>query len=336
VPNTYLKPQQYIQLTLAEQYRQSRLQGIITPFSGENFVGSLNDTLIYKTKPVTIARDYEFRVRTRPIVFDEIYRNQLPLTIDQHMTVGNRWTDEERKFDLQNMRREIAEPMGEAMATRFDSKILARLLSADWAVTNLNINAANYPGDTGALKAAMEIKAKLDKVGTPGPNGRYLILGANAFLWFITSKAIQLYDPAQALTVFRQGVFGRIAGFDVVDGTQLVDENAIIALHPSWAVLSTAAPENPESLKFSERATVRGISARLAAQYDMDYASDRLLLNTFWGVNEIKDQFQRHTAQTAAAANDGSEAGDVIVQDGRTLFTNKNVRGGRGTFTPAA
>lgn len=335
MPNTYLPAQQYINLTLAELYKRQNLSGLITPFSGEQFVGTKNDTLLYRTKGVTIARDYEFRTRHQPIVFDEIYRNELPVTIDQHMTVANKWTDEERKFDITSIRREIAGPMAEAMVERFDGKILTRLQSADWAVTDLDIDktalVAAHGADQAALAGAMNLKRKLDAVGTP--RDRYLILGSNAFMFFSLSPAVLKYDTAQALTVFRQGVFGKIAGFEIVDGTDIIGDNDIIGLHPSWAVLANAAPENPESLNFSVRGSYGGYSARLAAQYHLPWASDALLLNTFWGISEIKDQYQRHSAASAAAANDGSSKGDIVIEDGKTKFTQKNARGGKGTFS---
>ena len=154
------------------------------------------------------------------------------------MTVGNRWTDEERKFDLTNFRTEIAAPMAEAMVRRFDGKILAALKVADWAVTDLNVveGAAGTENDQTVLKQALRLKAKLDAKGTPR-QGRRLVLGANPYLYFAGSKATLAYDPAQARSVYQQGVYGSIAGFDVVDGTQILGENEIIAVHPSWAVL---------------------------------------------------------------------------------------------------
>lgn len=333
--NTYLPAQTYINLVLAELYQQTNLAGLITPYNGDNnFVGTLNDTLIYRTRGVTIARDYEFRVRTKPIIFDEVYRNQLPIKIDQHMTVGNRWTDEERTFDAPRIRSEIAAPMAEAMVTKFDAKIQAALLNANWAVTNLDVaapSAANEQ-DNSALKAALGIQAKLNAAGTP-KRGRVLVLGANAFQYFAASKSLKVYDPAQANTVFRQGVAGQIAGMEIFDGTAIVDDNDIIAVHPSWGVLANVAPANSESLAFCVRASAGGYAARLASEYDLSYASDRLLLNSFWGISEIRDQYARHTQATATAANDGSSKGDIIIEDGRTKFTGLNARGGRGVFS---
>lgn len=333
MPNTYLKPEERVNLVLAALQRVGNLTNLITPFNGDNFVGALNDTLVYTTKGITKARDYEFRTRTRPIVFDEIYRTKLPISIDQHMTVGNRWTDEEEKFDRNSFAREIALPMAEAMRDRFDVKVLARLQAADWAVTSLDFTAAELAADNGALKVGLRLKSQLDAVGTPA-NGRYLVLGANAFLALASSPGVLKYDPSQANTVFRRGVFGTVAGFEIVDGTLFMGENDVVAVHRSWAVLANAAPENPQGAVWSANASAFGYAARMLLDYDVDYASDRALLNSFWGISEINDQYARHTQQTANAANDGSEKGDVIIEDGKPKTTGKNVRGGKGTFTP--
>lgn len=335
--NTYLPSQTYINLTLASLLEQESLSGLVTPFDGDRFRTTVDDTLIWRTKPVTVARDYEFRTRTRPIVFDEVYRNTLSITLDSHMTVGNKWTSEEKTLDMTSLRREIADPMAEAMVTRFNRKILTAIQNADWAVTDLNVDAAAletaYGPERAALAAATLIKTKLDRVGTP--KQRYLVLGANAYMWFALSPAVTKYDPAQALSVFRQGILGTIQGFEIVDGTDIIGENDILAVHPSWAVLPTLAPDMPEEYGFGARGTVGGrFAARYVSKYDINYDTDRLLLSSFWTVAEIKDQYARHTAQTAANANDGSEKGDVIIEDGKTKFTGKNARGGKGTFTP--
>lgn len=335
--NTYLKPEQHVQLVLAELYKAERLSGLVTPFDGNNFVGAKNDQLIYKFPGVTIARDYTWRTRVAPIIYDQIARGSLAIKIDQHMYTANRWTDEERKFDMVSWQREIAAPMATAIQERFDMKILAAIQAADWAVTDLNIvrpNAANEK-DNSVLVEALKLKAKLDAAGTP-QQGRRLVLGANAFQWFASSPSVLKYDPAQALTVFRRGVFGTVAGFDIVDGTLIIGADDVLALHPSWAVLANAAPELPESLNYKVRANWGGYSMRLIADYDKDFLSDALIANTFWGISEIKDQLQRHTTASAATANDGSSKGDPVVVDGEVQFTGKNVRGGKGTYSVAA
>lgn len=332
--NTYLKTEKRIQLALAELYRRANFSNLVTRIDGNGFVGALNDTLWYETKGVTKARDYEWRKRTRPIIFDEIYRNKLPIKLNKHMTQGVKFTSEEEKFDLESYRRDILVPQVEAIADRFDSKVVTALLAADWAVTDLVIDATGDPQGDRALVQALRVKRRLDAVGTP-QNGRQLIAGANAFSWLAASNALQKYDPAQAQTVFRQGVFGRIAGMDLVDGSQILDDNDIRVVHPTWAVLANASPVVPDGVPWGIRGRYQGWDLRLVRQYDINYDTERSLASTFWGVSEIKDQYARYDKTNIGTATDGSEVGDIIIVDGETTFTNKNVRGGKGSFIPA-
>lgn len=332
--NTYLKTEKRIQLALAELYRRANFSNLVTRIDGNGFVGALNDTLWYETKGVTKARDYEWRKRTRPIIFDEIYRNKLPIKLNKHMTQGVKFTSEEEKFDLESYRRDILVPQVEAVVERFDAKVVAALLAADWAVTNLAIVATGDPNGERALAQALNVKRKLDAAGTPA-NGRQLVAGAEVFNWLANSAALQKYDPAQAQTVFRQGVFGRIAGMDLVDGSQILGDNDFRVVHPSWAVLGNASPVVPDGVPWGIRGRYNGWDLRIVRQYDINYDTERSLVSTFWGVSEIKDQYARYTSATIGTATDGSEVGDIIIVDGETTFTGKNVRGGSGVFTPA-
>jgi hypothetical protein len=335
VPNIYLKTEQRIQLALAELYRRANFSNLVTRFDGNAFIGALNDTVHYTLKGVTKARDYEWRTRTQPIVFDEIYRTKLNIVLNQHMTQGVKFTSEEEKLDLTSYRREILVPQVEAVAERFDSKITTALRAADWEITDLALVATGDAEGASALRQALAIKARLDGQGTPA-NGRRLIAGANPFAWLAASDALQKYDTEQAQTVFRRGVFGRIAGMDLVDGSQDLDENEFIVAHPSWAVMANLAPDVPAGAAWGARDTYEGWSLRVVRQYDINYDVDRSLVSTFWGLTEVKDQYARHTTASAASANDGSEKGDIIVVDGAPTFTGKNVRGAKGTFVPSA
>ena len=70
-------------------------------------------------------------------------------------------------------------------------------------------------------------------------------------------------------------------------------------------------------------------------QYSLDYLTERSVVSTFTGITEVKDQYARHTTNSANAANDGSVAGDPIIVDGEPTFTGKNVRGASGTYQAA-
>lgn len=341
MPNTYYKTPERIALAVARLHQKANFSNLITRINGERFVGALNDRLDWQLPGLTIARDYTWRDRISPIIFDEIARAKGQVKLDTHVYNGIRFTDEEEKLDLTSYASEILFPQVDAVASRLDGKTMTAMQNADPAVTTLTLGpAAANPGNDGVadpkgenlLRQALAVKAACDAAGMPD-SGRYLLAGADTFSYAAGSAALQKYDSSQAQTAFRQGVFGRIANMELVDGTAVLPDTDFIVLHPSWGVLANVAPSVPPSVYWGARQTYQGHSLRVVRQYDVDYLSDRSVVSTFTGISEVKDQYARHTAQTAADANDGSQAGDPIVVDGELQLTGKNVRIAYGTFT---
>lgn len=343
MPNTYVKTPKRIALALARLHQKANYSNLITRIGGEQFVGALNDRLDYELPGLTIARDYTWRDRIDPIIFDEISRAKGQVKLDTHVYSGNRFTDEEEKLDLDSYALQILFPQVDAVASRLDGKVVAAMLAADPAVTNLKIGpdstvpgvgSVDDPDGKSVLRQALAIKAACDAAGMPD-QGRYLLAGANAFSYLVGSEALLKYDLTAATTAFRQGVFGRIANMDVADGTAVLDDNKFVVLHPTWGVLANVAPSVPRGVAWGARQTYKGWDLRVIRDYDPNYLSDRSIVSTFTGITEIKDQYARHTTATAAAANDGSSAGDPIVTNGELTLTGKNVRIAFGDFVAA-
>jgi hypothetical protein len=68
----------------------------------------------------------------------------------------------------------------------------------------------------------------------------------------------------------------------------------------------------------------------------MDFDRNGQVIHTYWNIEQIKDDIQRHTRESAASANDGSVAGDPVITNDALVLTNKNARMAKGTFTPDA
>src|SRR5690606_5791192 len=120
-------------------------------------------------------------------------------------------------------------------------------------------------------------------------------------------------------------------------GSDLVGDNDIFVIHPSWNVLANASPYVPDGVAWGARQTYSGWSLRVVKDYDVNYLTDRSVVNTFWGLNPIEDEPQVHTTSSATTAGNGFEAGDPVVdEDGLLTLTGKNVRGLKAVFTPPA
>ena len=340
IQKPFLDPQKRVDLAVADIARRVKYSGLVTVIDGEQFAGTTDGNgkpqIWYETEAVTVARDYEFGTRNLPMQFDDIFKTKLPITIDQHMTQGVRWTPEQETFDEVRFATDVLPPATSAVANRLNSKIVSAFRGAsDIKITDLSLDASGDANGASALRQALALKVRLDGSGMP-EQGRILVAGANVFPWLAASDATLKYDTSQAQTLFRRGVFGLIADMQVVPGGDLVDANEFAVVHPSWAVMPTAAGELPDNgVAWARKASVDGFSARLLRGYSLDYDRNASALHLYWKINELKDEISRHTRASAASASDGSVAGDPIITSGALVTTGKNVRIAKGTFTGA-
>lgn len=315
--NTYIKAQKYAALAVGALDRTTVLPQVFTKYDGGNFRGAEDDTVSFKLPGVTQARDYEWRTRTNPIVLDKIGRTKVSIKLDTHTYSAVPITDEELTLDLSDFTSEILTPQLVAVVERLEGKVMAGLRAAPFAVTNLNAAAADDPYDK-----ALDWAAALDAVFTP-VNGRKLLLGSNAWKWVAKSDDLVKYDRSAAETAFRKAILGELAGFEIVKSARL-QPNEIFAVHPTALVLANVAPENPDGATYSARQQYKGFGMRVLKDYDPNFLRDRSIVSTFTGISSVNDQYQTDVN------------GLVLDVDGNPTLTNLNVRGGKGTFTPAA
>lgn len=334
MPNhAYPKTEKRVQLALKALLQLSDLSDMVTRIDGGQFVGALGDEVFHTLDAATRARDYEWRTRNAPIVMDEIFRNKIAVRLTDHTYSGNKFTDEEEKLDLTSYSREILAVQVRALVRRLNNKVQTALSTAPFKIVNLAAATADDPFDK-----ALEWQAALDDQGTPDDD-RILLLGSAAFRWMAKADGIVKYDTEQARTVFRKGVFGEVAGFQVKKSTVL-GPNEIYALDRSWAVMANVAPVVPDGATWGARLQADGYGLRVIRDYDAAYLSDRSIVSTFTGISSVNDEYERHTTASAATANtagDSAQKGDPVFDFTNKVIklTGKNVRGAKGTFTPA-
>lgn len=317
IQNQYLKAKKYAAMIVGALERDTVLPMAFTRFDGNNFRGAEGDTITFRLPGITKARDYEWRTRNNPIVLDLISRTVVSIKLDTHMYSAVPITDEENTLDLESYAQEVLLPQKEALAERYESKVVTALRAVTWSGAAIDAAEEDDP-----YKWALAVKAKLDAQGTPA-SGRTLLLGSNAFNWVMTSDQLRMYDPSQALTAFREATVARMAGFDIVDAGLSLGPNEIYAVHASALVIANLAPDIPSGAVWGARARYKGFSARVMRDYDTNFLRDRSVVSTFSGISSVNDEYQRDTN------------GIVLDTEGTPVITGKNARGAKGTFTPA-
>lgn len=324
MPNTYLKPEKYVAMSIAALEAKATLPFAFTRFNGDSIKGAKDDTVaVFKTPGITRARDYEWRSRTAPIVLDRIARTQTAIKLGEHVYNAVPVTDEEMTLDVTNFAQEVVAPQATAVVNRLEGKILRALeTKAGFKYTNLDAAEADDPYDK-----ALDWSTVLDGQGTPS-DGRKLLVGANVKKWIMKSEALLKYDLQQANTAFRRAQFGQIANFDVVS-SPLLNPNAIYAVHPSALVVANIAPLVPNDGGYGATMTSGGWSMRVVRRFEMNYAQTISMLSTFVGVEPIKDELEMEKDDQGIPA-------PKLDEEGEPVYTGKNVRGASGLFTPAA
>jgi len=337
-----LDPQKRADLAVVDVVRRVQYSGLVTMMGDQQFVGAQSvdgkPTVWYDTTAATVARDYEWRTRTKPVQYDDIFRTRLSIVIDKHMTQGVRTTPEQERFDEISYARDVLPPATEALANRLNSKIVNALLTTtNFKVTDLTLGGAGALDENVALKQLIAIQLRLDAIGMPRA-GRKLVAGENVYTFLAGSKLLRSYDLQQATSVFRRGVRGNldIVDMELVNGVDFLTADQFYVVHKSWAVMPTSAGELPDNgVAWARRSQVEGFALRIQRGYSMDWDRNGQVIHTYWNINEINDEINRHTRATAAAANDGSVAGDPVITDDALVTTGKNVRIASGTYTTA-
>lgn len=335
----YLDPQRQADMAAVDVVRRVQYSGLVTMMSDERFIGATSvngkPTVWYETNAATVARDYEWRTRTAPIVYDDIFRTRLALVIDQHMTQAVRVTPEQKHFDEISFGRDILPPASTALAQRLNSKIVnALLVTTNFKTTNLLLDTSDAATEQGLLGQLLEIQLAMDAQGMPR-QGRRLVAGKNVYKLIAGSKLLQSYDLQTATSVFRRGLRGVIdvVDMELVNGVDFLGDNAFYVLHPSWAVMPSSAGALPESgVAWARKTSIEDFAVRMQRGYSMDWDMEGQALHTYWSINEVNDEIERHTRASAATANDGSVAGDPVVTNDALVLTGKNVRIAAGSL----
>lgn len=326
------KARKVLDFTIDTWQRQVIAPAVITRTSGDKFKGSLGDTVDLKVGGLRAkARDYEWRTRNAPIVFDDIFGGgSFPIKLNKHVTSATKLTDEHDTMDEIEFSREVTGPMAEAIARDYETKVLSALGSVN---AKVSWNGTPVADDVDPHLVTLELKRLMDQAKRVPAAGRVFLIGSDIAAQWVASDRLSRYDSigGSAESAVRDAVIGRMAGSPVIVHPEL-DPTQGYYLHKSSLVVASVAPVKPRGAAFSEtRTNSAGQGLTLVADYDINFATDRLLLHTYLGINEFRDE-------TTAAGEWIFETGELDEDDLAQMYppgerptlaapgTRKNVR----------
>lgn len=261
----------------------------------EKFKGTEGDKLVYRVPGRLPHRRYAFRNdRSAPIQYDVYKEGKTEIVWGDRIYSAVQLTDEQYEFDLDGWGK-LLDAQTSAVATGLNNQAGEALANAPWEVTIGGVEPA-------IRSAIIEARRVLNAFRVPREQ-RILVVGSDFEAAMLNDKDLTLtqnVEQGRAENALANAVLGRLAGFTVVLDNSIPAGDAY-AIIPSSFVFTTGAPYIPNSVGFGATASVDGFSLRWLRDYDLDYVKDRSLVDTYCGVNAVKDLFLPKSAFTEDA-----------------------------------
>ena len=280
------KPEKIIDFFLAMVARELLGPDLVSRVGDEFFKGALNDTVNLRVGNLrAVARDYEFRTRTAPIVMDDIEGGDtIPVTLDRHVYSATGLTDEQLTLDDLEFATDVLSPQVEAVVGNYESKVVAAF-RANQAASTVTSTLATDPH-----LVAVEARRLMNSHQVAPLGGRFFLVGSDVEAAWLTSDRLANADKIGDVSdAVREAVIGKLAGAPVVVH-QGLNPNEAYYFHKSSFLVGSVAPVAPRGAVVSAAAKRNGYSARWLMDYDPQYLRDRSVVSSFIGINEILDE----------------------------------------------
>lgn len=280
------KPEKIVEFFLGMVGRELLGPDLITRVSEDFFKGAQNDTVSMKVGNLrAVARDYEFRSRTAPIVMDDIEGGDtIPITLDRHVYSATALTDEQLTFDNIEFATEVLSPQVEAVVGNYESKVVAAFRAAQVAST------VTATLDTDPHLVATEARRLMNSHKVAPYGGRIFLVGSDVEAAWLTSDRLSTQELSGNVSpAVRDAFIGRLAGSPVITHPEL-NPNEAYYFHKSSFVMGSVAPVAPRGAVVSAKQSRNGYAARWLMDYDPNFLRDRSVVSSFIGINEILDE----------------------------------------------
>ena len=297
-PHSNVKPEKIVGVAAGLVEPKLTLAKLVTREGFDAFAGAEGDTLTYRVPGILPYRRMDFRdARVNPIKFDIYKEGKTTVTWGGYIYNGTRLTDEQAQFDLAGWAG-LLKPQSAAVAAGINQAACDLITSAPYEVTIAGIGS---DAAHGVKKAFNEARKVLNRFGVP-QDGRIALVGTDVEQVMLDDDKLTLAQnvgDVRAGTALADAMIGRLSGFQVVvDNT--VDAGEIYFMVPTGFVQLLGAPLVPQSNPFGGGINVDGLALRWLRDYDMDFRTDRSLIDAWEGHNFVKDRFlPKHVLATA-------------------------------------
>jgi hypothetical protein len=326
------KPQKVVAFFLGMLERELITPFVVTRVAQDFFKGAQNDTVTLRISGLrAVARDYEFRTRTAPIVLDDIAgEDGIDVKLDTHVYSATALTDEQMTLDEINFATEVLGPQVEAVVGRLEGKVVAGLRNA------LTKHTVTFGDDADPHLVALEARRLMSSDKVAPYAGRTFLVGSDIAANFLASDRLSRYDSTgqEGSPALREAIIGRLAGAPVVVHEGLEPDEGYY-LHKSGLVLGNVAPVVPQGVTAGRTGISKnGFAVRWIQDYDPNFLRDRSVVSSFAGVNDVRDERDLATGAVRPDNYDPDGAGAGAATGPRNVRVVKLDFTGTGSVLP--
>ena len=283
-----LKAKKIIDFALPLMQRELISPYVITTVGGENFKGAKGDTVNMRVRGLkAVARDYDFRGRTGPIVLDDITPDggNVSIKLNTHIVSATGLEDEHFTLDDIDFATEVLKPQTEAVRDRIENKVVAAFRAGNFKHT-LALSVDDDPH-----LVSIEARRLMDSDKVAPSAGRVHLIGTDVAAAWLASDRLSTYHSTgqEGSPALREAIIGTLGGSPVVVHNGLNPAEGYYLSRGSF-VLATVAPSIPRGAVTGQSLSSGGYGMRWIQDYDANYLRDRSVVSSFSGVSEIRDE----------------------------------------------
>lgn len=288
--STFLKPTVIANTALGLLLRSVTLPRLVwrDPVA-DRYIGALNDTVSIRLPAFVTANERVLRsgtTRTKTSLFER----KVDITLDTDIYVQTDLPDEMLELDIATFGSQVLDPIIGGVGRKIDDKLVARITAATYEHTIAFATATQTPYKNVAVPARM----LLNNAYVPA-QGRKLVCGSNLEAAILVDdqfiRADHIGGTAEATV--REGLIGRIAGFDVYgsDTCPAIPANEGFAFHTTAYALSLHAPSVPSGAQggWSASGDFDGMAMRVLRFFDQTSWQDSLGVDAWLGSQVVTD-----------------------------------------------
>lgn len=294
--NTFLTPDIIARQALATLYETTVMIPLVYRDVSTEFTGmAIGDTVNIRKPAVFEAKEFD---PVTGIEIQDATEGSVPVVLDKIVDVSFEVTSKQLTLDIEDFDEQLLTPALEAISQKVDRDILSLRdgITAEAGITD----AVNNPGgiyDWSKPESLIEAGRHLDTNNVP-MSQRHAVIGSSTKARWMNSDIIKHADKSGSTEALRRGSIGRdIFGFDVYHTQNVKPPKAApvtgdpttevgIAFHPNALCFASAPLAIPPGSN-AQVVSYKGISIRIAMDYDQKFKKAVCSLDTLYGVKVI-------------------------------------------------